>query len=104
MTLIEGGTNVLQARLSIAFCTRPVVFASFDTAASIWPGDDASHSTSSAQQLRELMPRMEYWDLHPAEQTAENMLERIVALKRLVETTGLPSSPPMPGPTMPPLS
>jgi hypothetical protein len=31
------------------------------------------------------------------------MLERIVAFKRTVETTGLPPSPPMPGPAMPPL-
>ena len=81
---------------------RPEVLMSIDTPASIWPGDDASHSTSSAQQLRELMPRMEYWDLHPSEQTAENMLERLVAFKRLVETTGLPASPPVPGPAMPP--
>jgi pimeloyl-ACP methyl ester carboxylesterase len=81
----------------------PDVLMSIDTAASIWPGDDASHSTSGAQQLRELMPRMEYWDLHPSEQTAENMLERLVTFKGLVETTGLPPSPSMPGPTMPPL-
>jgi len=74
-----------------------------DTAASIWPGDDASHSTSSAQQLRELMPRMEYWDLHPDNQTAENMLERILVFKRIMETEGLPPSPPMAGPAMPPL-
>jgi hypothetical protein len=74
-----------------------------DAAASIWPGDDASHATSGAQQLRELMPRMEYWDLHPSKQTPEGMLERIVAFKRTVETTGLPPSPPMPGPAMPPL-
>jgi pimeloyl-ACP methyl ester carboxylesterase len=74
-----------------------------DIAASIWPGDDASHSTSGAQQLRELLPRMEYWDLHPSKQTPEGMLERIVAFNRTVETTGLPPSPPMPGPAMPPL-
>ncbi len=55
------------------------------------------------QQLRELMPRMDYWDLHPSKQTAENMLERLVAFKNIVETSGLPPSPPMPGPVMPPL-
>jgi pimeloyl-ACP methyl ester carboxylesterase len=43
----------------------PEEIMSIDIAASIWPGDDASHSTSSAQQLRELLPRMEYWDPHP---------------------------------------
>jgi pimeloyl-ACP methyl ester carboxylesterase len=81
---------------------RPEVLMTIDVATSIWPGDDASHAASSAQQLRELMPRMEYWDLHPSKQTADNMLERAVAFKRAVETGGLPPSPPMPGPAMPP--
>jgi pimeloyl-ACP methyl ester carboxylesterase len=82
----------------------PEEIMTIDTAASIWPGDDASHSTSGAQQLRELMPRMEYWDLHPDKQTAQMMLERLVAFKDAVETRGLPPSPPMPGPPMPPLA
>jgi pimeloyl-ACP methyl ester carboxylesterase len=81
----------------------PGELMTIDVAASIWPGDDASHSTSSAQQLRELLPRMDYWDLHPDKQTAENMLTRIVDFKETVETQGLPLSPPMPGPPMPPL-
>jgi len=80
----------------------PEELMAIDSGASIWPGDDASHSTSSAQQLRELMPRMEYWDLHPNKQTAENMLERIVAFKRVIETVGLPPSPAIAGPAMPP--
>jgi pimeloyl-ACP methyl ester carboxylesterase len=73
-----------------------------DVASSIWPGDDASHSTSGAHQLRELLPRMEYWDLHPSRQTHHNMLERILAFKTTMETGGLPPSPPMPGPETPP--
>lgn len=106
----------LDAYLNIVAASRDAMFPdtfvsgpppeelmSIDTAASIWPGDDASHSTSSAQQLRELMPRMEYWDLHPDRQTADNMLERIVAFKRIMEADGLPPSPPMAGPAMPPL-
>ena len=83
---------------------RPEEIMPIDAAVSIWPGDDASHSTSSAEQLRELLPRMDYWDLHPDRQTAENMLSRIVDFKGVVETRGLPPSPPMPGPPMPPLS
>jgi len=82
----------------------PEVLMMIDTPTSIWPGDDASHSTSGAQQLRELMPRMQYWDLHPSQQTPENMLERIVAFRQVVETTGLPPSPAMPGPAMPPVT
>jgi hypothetical protein len=73
-----------------------------DISATIWPGDDASHAMSSAHQLRELMPRMDYWDLHPDKQTAEMMLARILDFKKTVETTGLPPSPPIPGPAMPP--
>lgn len=80
----------------------PDELMTIDTAASIWPGDDASHSTSGAHQLRELLPRMEYWDLHPSKQNAENMLERIVAFKKAVETTGLPPSPAIAAPLMPP--
>ncbi len=81
---------------------QPAELMALDVACSIWPGDDASHSTSSAQQLRELLPRMEYWDLHPSRQTHDGMLARILAFKDLMETTGLPPSPPIPGPEMPP--
>ncbi len=81
----------------------PEEIMTIDIAASIWPGDDASHSTSSAQQLRELLPRMEYWDLHPDKQTAPDMLARLIEFKNTIEMRGLPPSPPMPGPAMPPL-
>lgn len=81
---------------------KPQELVALDIASSIWPGDDASHSTSSAQQLRELLPRMEYWDLHPSRQTHKNMLGRIVEFTNLVERTGLSPSPPIPGPEMPP--
>jgi hypothetical protein len=54
--------------------------------------------------LRELLPRMDYWDLHPDKQTAENMLDRLTAFRNTIETHGLPPSPPMPGPPMPPLA
>lgn len=80
----------------------PEELMTIDTSASIWPGDDASHSTSGAHQLRELMPRMEYWDLHPSKQTAEGMLEKIVAFKRAVEAGGLPPSPAIASPPVPP--
>lgn len=78
----------------------PDELMTIDTPASIWPGDDASHSTSGAQQLRELMPRMEYWDQHPSKQTAPDMLEKMVMFKR-VETHGLPPSPPIAAPPLP---
>jgi pimeloyl-ACP methyl ester carboxylesterase len=78
----------------------PDELMTIDTPASIWPGDDASHSTSGAQQLRELMPRMEYWDQHPSKQSAPDMLEKMVMFKR-VETQGLPPSPPIAAPPLP---
>jgi pimeloyl-ACP methyl ester carboxylesterase len=71
----------------------PKELMSIETPASIWPGDDASHSTSAAHQLRELMPRVDFWDVHPSTWNALNMLERIVAFKRLVDTAGLPRRP-----------
>jgi pimeloyl-ACP methyl ester carboxylesterase len=79
----------------------PDELMTIDIAASIWPGDDASHSTSGAHQLRELMPRMEYWDMHPSKQTAPDMLEKMVRFKHVVETQGLPPSPPIAAPPMP---
>jgi len=81
---------------------RPEELLTIDVAASIWPGDDASHSTSGAHQLRELLPRMEYWDLHPSKQTSENMLERMIAFKTAVQAGGLPPSPAIASAAMPP--
>jgi pimeloyl-ACP methyl ester carboxylesterase len=81
---------------------RPENLINLDIGCSIWPGDDASHSMSSAQQLRELLPRMEYWDLHPSQQTHQTMLERILRFREIVGSGGLPSSPIVPGPEMPP--
>lgn len=81
----------------------PQELLTIDVPAVVWPGDDASHAMSSAHQLCELLPRMQFWDLHPDKQTAENMLTQIVEFKKTVETTGLPPSPPISGPAMPPL-
>jgi pimeloyl-ACP methyl ester carboxylesterase len=51
----------------------------------VWPGDDPSHATSAAHQLRELLPCVEYWDVHVSQQTAQGQLERILAFKKAVE-------------------
>jgi hypothetical protein len=48
------------------------------------------------------MPRMDYWDFHPDEQTAETMLARIAVFKK-VETRSLPPSLPIPRPAVPPI-
>lgn len=106
----------LESYLSLVAASRDAMFpdtfvsgpspdelTTIEIPASIFPGDDASHAMSSAHQLRELMPRMEYWDLHPDKQTAENMLARIVGFKTTIETVGLPPSPPIAAPPTPPL-
>ncbi len=51
----------------------------------VWPGDDPSHATSAAHQLRELLPRVQYWDLHVSQQTAQAQFERILEFRKAVE-------------------
>jgi len=51
----------------------------------VWPGDDPSHATSAAHQLRELLPRVRYWDLHVSKQTAQGQFEQILDFRRAVE-------------------
>jgi len=52
----------------------------------VWPGDDPSHATSAAHQLRELLPRVDYWDLHVSKQTAQGQFEQILRFKKAVES------------------
>jgi hypothetical protein len=80
----------------------PDQLMTIDTAATIWPGNDASHSTSGAHQLRELMPRMDYWDQDPSRQNAADMLERILNFQQTLESGGLPPSPTIASSPMPP--
>ena len=42
------------------------------------PGRDASHATSAARYLEECLPRAEYWDVAPAEQTEATAPARIL--------------------------
>ncbi len=75
-----------------------------DVPASIWPGNDASHSTSSAHQLRELLPKMEFWDLKPSEQNADNMFAKILAFEEKLRSGNFPISPEISSPLMPAVS
>jgi pimeloyl-ACP methyl ester carboxylesterase len=43
------------------------------------PGQDPSHATSAARYLQECLPRAQYWDMAPAEQTAANVPARLMA-------------------------
>lgn len=62
-----------------------------DVPALVWPGDDASHATSAAHQLRELMPRARYWDMHPSQQTGANMLEQLLRFRNDVDRNEFPA-------------
>ena len=56
-----------------------------DIPALVLPGADASHATSAAWALKELMPRAEIWDVLPPHQNGPNVLARILAFKAGVE-------------------
>jgi pimeloyl-ACP methyl ester carboxylesterase len=44
----------------------------------IIPGDDPSHATSGAHYLRELLPKADFWNVMPPEQTTKDVCARIV--------------------------
>ncbi len=44
----------------------------------IVPGDDPSHGTSAAHYLRECLPKAEFWNVMPPEQTTEKVCDRIL--------------------------
>jgi pimeloyl-ACP methyl ester carboxylesterase len=46
------------------------------------PGNDANHATSAAQYLAEHLPKAEYWDVMPDEQTSDNAPQRIAEFLR----------------------
>jgi len=50
-----------------------------DIPALILPGHDASHATSAARYLEECLPRAEYWDASPEEQTEAATGPRLLA-------------------------
>lgn len=107
-------TQDVERYLDIVAATRdglfPDTFASgpsprelldIEVPSSIWPGDDGSHSMSSAHQIRELMPRVAFWNKHPSEQNASNMLEQILRVTRLASAGELPFDPAILSPSMP---
>ncbi len=52
------------------------------TPALILPGADASHSTSSAWAMKELMPNAEFWNVLPPHQNGANVLAAILDFVR----------------------
>lgn len=55
------------------------------------PGKDASHATSAARYLEECLPRAQYWDVAPADQTEEASAARLLQFLADADShTGLP--------------
>jgi pimeloyl-ACP methyl ester carboxylesterase len=54
------------------------LLAALEVPALVVPGDDANHATSAAVYLAECLPRAEYWDALPPEQTAETAPARVL--------------------------
>lgn len=48
----------------------------------IIPGDDPSHATSGAHYLRECLPRSDFWNVMPPEQSTRAVCERILEFCR----------------------
>lgn len=57
---------------------EPEELMQLDTPTLVVPGRDASHATSAARYLQECLPRSEYWDMAPAEQTEHNLPQRLM--------------------------
>ena len=57
---------------------EPEQLLQLDIPALVVPGRDASHATSAARYLEECLPRAEYWDAPPADQTEATAPARIL--------------------------
>jgi pimeloyl-ACP methyl ester carboxylesterase len=57
---------------------EPEGLLKLEVPALIVPGRDESHATSAARYLEECLPRSQYWDVPPAEQTEANAPPRIL--------------------------
>ena len=58
---------------------EPERLLELETPALVVPGRDPSHATSAARYLEECLPRSEYWDVPPEEQTAGTAPSRLLA-------------------------
>ena len=57
---------------------EPEDLLELDIPALIVPGKDIAHATSAARYLEECLPKSEYWDILPDEQTEANVPARLV--------------------------
>jgi pimeloyl-ACP methyl ester carboxylesterase len=57
---------------------EPEDLLALEIPALVVPGRDASHATSAARYLEECLPRADYWDAAPAEQTEHSVAPRLL--------------------------
>jgi pimeloyl-ACP methyl ester carboxylesterase len=57
---------------------KPEELMALEIPALVVPGRDPSHATSAARYLEECLPRAEYWDVPPEEQTEETAPPRVL--------------------------
>jgi len=93
--------KLIVAGMSRSLCDRdtapgadPEDLLRLDVPALIVPGRDPSHATSAARYLEECLPRAEYWDVPPAEQTEATAPRRILEFLDAATAGVTPSRPP----------
>ena len=76
-TLVAGMARTMYDR-DTAPGAEPEDLMQLDIPALVVPGHDAAHATSAARYLEECLPRAEYWDVMPADQTEANAPPRVL--------------------------
>jgi|SRR5918996_1938281 pimeloyl-ACP methyl ester carboxylesterase len=61
---------------------EPEELMGINVPALVIPGDDPSHATSGAHYLRELLPRVDFWNVMPPEQSTQKTCDRILGFCR----------------------
>jgi pimeloyl-ACP methyl ester carboxylesterase len=69
---------------------EPEDLMQLDIPALVVPGRDASHATSAARYFEECLPRAEYWDMPPAEQTEATAPARVLQFLDAAQTNATP--------------
>jgi hypothetical protein len=57
---------------------EPEALMKLDIPALVIPGKDESHATSAARYLEECLPKAEYWDARPEDQTEQAAAARLL--------------------------
>jgi pimeloyl-ACP methyl ester carboxylesterase len=78
LLLVTGMARTLYDRDTVPGA-EPEDLMCLDVPALVVPGQDASHAPSAARYLQECLPKVEYWDVPVAEQTADTAPARVLA-------------------------